>query len=66
VEPSHATVQAFLDGLIAAQLEAYQLPGAAVAVVQEGELLFAKGYGYADLASRCSLAVSTAMLFHPF
>lgn len=57
-------VEAFLDGMIAAQLEAYHLPGATVAVVQGGELLFAKGYGYADLATRKPV-VAEQTLFRP-
>lgn len=38
-----------LDGVMSAQLESYHIPGATVAVVKDGELFFAKGYGYADL-----------------
>ena len=59
-----AEVEAFWDGMIAAQLEAYHLPGATVAVVQGGELLFAKGYGYADLATRKPV-VAEQTLFRP-
>lgn len=40
---------AFLNGVITAQLHAYHIPGAVVAVVKDGQLFFAKGYGYADL-----------------
>jgi CubicO group peptidase (beta-lactamase class C family) len=39
----------FLDGVMSAQLESYHIPGATVAVVKDGELFFAKGYGNADL-----------------
>ena len=42
----------FLDGVMSAQLESYRIPGATVAVVKDGELFFAKGYGYADLEHR--------------
>ena len=42
----------FLDGVMAAQLESSHIPGATVAVVKDGELFFAKGYGYADLEYR--------------
>lgn len=42
-------MEAFLDGLIGKQLDEYHIPGATVAVVKDGELFFAKGYGYADL-----------------
>ena len=46
-------LEAFMDGVIAAQLEeAYHLAGATVAVVKDGALFFTKGYGYADLKER--------------
>ena len=40
---------AFLDGLMTAQLRAYRVPGAAVSVVRDGEILLAAGYGYSDV-----------------
>lgn len=47
-----AELEAFLDSAITAQMEAMHIPGATVAVVQDGEILVAKGYGYADLSGR--------------
>jgi CubicO group peptidase (beta-lactamase class C family) len=54
--PSHhqgptdpAELEAFLDELFATQMEEHYIAGAAVSVVKDGELFFAKGYGYADL-----------------
>jgi CubicO group peptidase (beta-lactamase class C family) len=44
-----AELEAFLDGLLAKQMQEDHIPGAAVAVVRDGEVLLAKGYGYADL-----------------
>jgi CubicO group peptidase (beta-lactamase class C family) len=44
-----AELEAFLDGLLAKQMEENHIPGAAVAVVRNGGVLLAKGYGYADL-----------------
>lgn len=41
-----------LDHVVARELEAGHVPGAAVAVVQDGKLVFAKGYGVADLESK--------------
>jgi CubicO group peptidase (beta-lactamase class C family) len=43
---------AFVDGVIEAQKEAHHFAGAVVTVVQNGEILFSKGYGYADFAER--------------
>ncbi len=44
-----AELEAFLDELLFQQMEAHHIAGAAVSVVKDGKLLFAKGYGYADL-----------------
>lgn len=46
-----AELAAFLDAFFAEQMEANHVAGAAVSVVKDGEVLFARGYGYADLAS---------------
>jgi CubicO group peptidase (beta-lactamase class C family) len=45
-------LEAFIDGVMAAQMEAYHIPGATISVVKDGKLFFAKGYGYADSESR--------------
>ena len=55
-------VEAFLDGLMNSQLEEYHIAGAAVAVVKDGELLFAKGYGYADLDAEEPVAAAQTLL----
>lgn len=47
-----ADLEAFFDGIMATHFQTYHIPGAAVAVVKDGKVLFAKGYGYADLESR--------------
>lgn len=45
-------VSAFFDGLIQAHLNDQHIAGATVALVQNGNLLFSKGYGFADLEKR--------------
>ncbi|GLU49793.1 serine hydrolase [Nocardiopsis ansamitocini] len=40
-------LDAWLDGLVPASLDQTGIPGAAISVVHEGELLTARGYGYA-------------------
>jgi CubicO group peptidase (beta-lactamase class C family) len=42
-------VAAFLDGLLPLQLKRDDIAGATVAIVKDGQLLFAKGYGLADV-----------------
>jgi CubicO group peptidase (beta-lactamase class C family) len=45
-------LEAFLDGLMPVQIEHANIAGAVVAVVKDGKILFAKGYGYADVAHK--------------
>lgn len=47
-----ADLEAFLDGLMPLQLERGDIAGAVVAVVKDGKVLFARGYGYADVAAK--------------
>ncbi len=42
----------FLDGIVPLQLERSDVAGASVLVMQNGEVLLEKGYGYADLKSK--------------
>jgi CubicO group peptidase (beta-lactamase class C family) len=45
-------LEAFLDGLVPLALKSTDVAGGVIAVVKDGKLLLAKGYGYADLAGR--------------
>ena len=45
-------LSAFLGGMVPYAIHRANIAGAAVAVVANGQLLFAQGYGYADVASR--------------
>jgi len=51
-EMTAADLEAFLDGLMPAQIEREDIAGAVVAVVKDGQVLFAKGYGYSDMSKR--------------
>src|SRR5215212_5063445 len=44
-----AEMEAFLDEELGTELEKHHIAGAAVSVVKDGKLFFAKGYGSADL-----------------
>ncbi len=57
-------LQAFFDSVISAQLKAYHIPGATVAVMKNGQLFFAVGYGDADLAKHKPV-VADQTLFGP-
>jgi len=45
-------LEAFFDGAIAAQMRSHSIASATISVVKDGELYFAKGYGYADRETR--------------
>jgi CubicO group peptidase (beta-lactamase class C family) len=56
--------EAFLDALIPSQLENRDIAGAVVSVVKDGQVLFAKGYGYADYAAKKPV-LADQTLFRP-
>src|SRR6202022_2553159 len=59
-----ADSETFLDALIPSQLQNRNIAGAVVSVVKDGQVLFQKGYGYADFeAKKPVLADQT--LFRP-
>jgi len=47
-----ADLRTFFDGLVPYMLERNDIAGGVVAVVKDGKLIFAQGYGYADVAKR--------------
>jgi CubicO group peptidase (beta-lactamase class C family) len=47
-----AEMEAFLDELMAKDMQERHIAGAAIAVVKDGQLFFTKGYGYADLENK--------------
>lgn len=47
-----ADLEVFFDGLLPYQIEVNDIAGATVSVVKDGKVLFAKGYGFADVAAR--------------
>ena len=47
-----AELEAFLDEELGREMEKHHIAGAAVSVVKDGELFFAKGYGSADLENK--------------
>lgn len=49
---TQADLTAFFDGLVPLQIERDDIAGAVVAVVRDGKVIFAKGYGYSDLKNK--------------
>jgi len=59
-----ADLEAFIDGMMAAHMPSRNIPAATIAVVKDGELFFAKGYGYADREKKIPVDPETT-LFRP-
>lgn len=57
-------VGTFLDGMMPTALKAAEIPGAVVVVVKDGQVLFEKGYGYADAKASKPVDPKTT-LFRP-
>jgi CubicO group peptidase (beta-lactamase class C family) len=63
-EMTAADVEAFLDGVMPLQLAREDIAGAVIAVVKDGKLFFAKGYGYSDVDKKAPVSPD-ATLFRP-
>ena len=59
-----AELQAFIDGVMAAHMPSRKIPAATISVVKDGELFFAKGYGYADREKKIPVEADKT-LFRP-
>ena len=57
-------LEAFLDGLMNAQMEARHIAGATVVVVKDGGIFFSKGYGFANIEEK-KLVSPADTLFRP-
>jgi CubicO group peptidase (beta-lactamase class C family) len=56
--------ETFLDALIPSQLQNRNIAGAVVSVVKDGQVLFQKGYGYADVETKKAV-LPDQTLFRP-
>ena len=56
-----AELEGFVDGAMRALMQSHQVPGAAISVVVDGEIVLAKGYGYADVERRIPVDAETTM-----
>jgi CubicO group peptidase (beta-lactamase class C family) len=63
-EMTSADVGAFIDGILPLQLGREDIAGAVVLVVKDGKVLFAKGYGYADVDKKLPVTPD-GTLFRP-
>src|SRR5690554_4702283 len=51
----------YIDGTIEAQMILEDTPAVTVSVIKDGELIFAKGYGYADIAAQKPVDAATSL-----
>lgn len=56
-------MESFIDGIMAAHAESHNFPGASFALVKDGEVKIAKGYGYKDIEQKTMNTADT--LFRP-
>ena len=59
-----ADVAAFLDGIVPYAIRSGDIAGATVSVVANGQIVFAKGYGFADMKKRIPVSAERT-LFRP-
>lgn len=59
-----ADIDTFLDGIVPIQLERDNIAGATIVVVKDGQILFTKGYGYADREKKIPVSPDET-LFRP-
>ena len=59
-----ADLEAFLDGVIEGRMETLHVAGVTVSVVHGGEMILAKGYGFADVQNRTKVDPAVT-LFRP-
>jgi CubicO group peptidase (beta-lactamase class C family) len=54
-------LEAFLDGIMPLQLATHDIAGATIAVVKNGQVLLAKGYGYADVEKKTPVSAEETL-----
>ncbi len=55
-------LQRFMDDYVPAQLKRKNIPGAVITVVKDGELIFSRGYGVANVARTAPMRPETTLL----
>ncbi|MDE3135579.1 MAG: beta-lactamase family protein, partial [Acidobacteriota bacterium] len=56
-----ADITAFIDGIVPLQLAKDDIAGAVVVVVKDGQIVFEKGYGYADVKAKKPVSPSATL-----
>ncbi|MHA2294310.1 MAG: serine hydrolase domain-containing protein, partial [Candidatus Hodarchaeales archaeon] len=61
IQLNESDVAMFLDEIIITHMNEKQVAGITVSVVKDGDLLFSKGYGYADIAQNISVSANDTL-----
>ncbi|MBV8685104.1 MAG: beta-lactamase family protein [Alphaproteobacteria bacterium] len=61
IEADDASIARFFDAYMTATMKRLDLPGGALVVVRDGRPILAKGYGYADRATKRPVDVETSL-----
>jgi len=56
-----AGLEAFFDGVLHVGMSEHHVTGAAISIVKDGQVLFAKGYGYQDVEKRTPVDTRTTL-----
>jgi CubicO group peptidase (beta-lactamase class C family) len=62
VELTAADLESFVESLMAEQIDKNKVAGAVIAVVKDGAILFAKGYGHADVAAKTPMTPDATLV----
>ncbi|HEX7114585.1 MAG TPA: serine hydrolase domain-containing protein [Steroidobacter sp.] len=54
-------LETFIDGVMKAHMDSLKIPNAVISIVKDGRVLFAKGYGYADIDRQVPVDPATSM-----
>jgi hypothetical protein len=55
-------LESFTDEFFSTQMETLRIPGGRFALVQNGEIVLAKGYGYADLETGSPISAEATVM----
>ncbi len=54
-------LKAFVDQIMQKQIDDHRSPGGAIAIVMDGQVIFAQGYGYADVENRTPVSADDTL-----
>jgi CubicO group peptidase (beta-lactamase class C family) len=60
--PDSAALAKLLDSLVVPGLERHHIPGMVITIVQDGRLVVARGYGYADLERKVPFSADSTVI----